>query len=340
MPRPTSLATTGADLTELLTLKSLRTLAAVMHTESLTRAAVELGLAQSAVSRQVAELERALGGALFHRTGRGVQATELAGKLLPRVQSLLSQADELTQTGRELSGTPSGLVTLGLVPGVASFLAAALYGAVSKQYPQVRLRVLEGYSGDMETALSQGRIDLAVLNRYRAKGSNSYRRLFESQVCVVGRHQLLQRALAPKRKADGQVRAPATPPLPPACNMQALAALPLVLPVPPNAIRNLLDEVSHRHDLKLNLVLEGSSSVIIKSMLMQHDCASVLPRHAVAEELRAGTLAAVPLSERVFRQHVVLATSAQRPFTLASKAVAGLIPEVIAAALASTTGRP
>jgi DNA-binding transcriptional LysR family regulator len=338
MTRSTSTTASAADVADLLTLKSLRTVAAVAQTHSLTRAAVELGLAQSAVSRQVAELERAFGGALFHRTGRGVQPTELAGQVLPRVMSLLSQADELAQTSRDLSGTPSGLVTLGLVPGVAGFLAAALYGAVSNQYPQVRLRVLEGYSGDMETALSQGKIDLAVLNRYRAKGSNSYRRLFESQLCIVGRRQLLQRALAPKLKGSGNAPAlPAKLQLPPDSNLQALAGLPLVLPVPPNAIRNLLDELSHRHGLKLHLVLEGSSSVIIKSMLTQHDCASVLPRHAVADELQAGTLAAVPLSERIFRQHVVLATSAQRPFTLASKAVAGLIPAVVTAALARAT---
>ncbi len=329
------MTTSADDVADLLTLKSLRTLAAVARSGSLTRAAAELGLAQSAVSRQVAELERALGGALFHRTGRGVQPTEFAGQVLPRVQGLLAQADELAYTSREQARTPSGLVTLGLVPGVASFLAAALYGVLKKQYPQIRLRVLEGYSGDMETALTQGRIDLAVLNRYRAKGSNSYQRLFESQLCVVGRRQLLQRALAPKLKGGGNgATSAAKPSLPPSSNLQGLARLPLALPIPPNAIRNLLDELAHRHGLELNLVLEGNSSVIIKSMLTQHDCASVLPRHAVADELRAGTLAAVPLSERVFRQHVVLATSSQRPFTLASKAVAGLIPNVVTTMLA------
>ena len=322
MTQPSS---TG-DIADLLTLRALRTLAAVAQAGSLTRAAVALGLAQSAVSRQVSELERAFGGALFHRTGRGVQPTELARQILPRVEGLLAQAEALAQAGRELSGAPSGLVTLGLVPGVSGFLAAALYGAVRQQYPQVRLRVIEGYSGDMETALTQGRIDLAVLNRYRAKGSNSYRRLFESPVCIVGRRAFLQRALLPKK---GGTKAP----LPPQTTLHSLSGLPLVLPVPPNAIRNLLDEVAHRHRLTLNLILEGSSSVIVKSMLARHDCASVLPRHAVADELRAGTLAAVPLAERVFRQHVLLATSPQRPFTLASKALAGLIPGVVAAAL-------
>lgn len=308
---------------ELLTLKSLRTLAAAAKSGSLTRAAVERGLAQSAVSRQIAELERALGGALFHRTGRGVKPTALAEQVLPRVEALLSGTDELVHLGKELTGVPSGLVTLGLVPGVAGFMAAALYGEVAQRYPEIRLRVIEGYSGDMEVALSQGRIDMAILNRYRARGSNSYRKLADTQVCVVGRRRLLQRALAPGGSD-----------LPPGIALPALEHLPLVLPVPPNAIRNLLDEQTRRLGLRLHVILEGSSSVILKSMLAQHDCATLLPPHAVAAELGNGSLAAVPLAERVFRQHVVLATSSQRPFTLAGKAVAGLVSQVTGALMA------
>ena len=315
--------THSTEALELLTLKSLRTLAAAAQGGSLTRAAVERGLAQSAVSRQIAELERALGGALFHRTGRGVKPTALAEQVLPRVEALLSEANALLHLGKELTGVPSGMVTLGLVPGVAGFMAAALYGEVASRYPEIRLRVVEGYSGDMEVALSQGRIDMAILNRYRARGSNSYRKLANAQVCVVGRRQVLQRALVQERTA-----------LPASIALPALERLPLVLPVPPNAIRNLLDEQTHRLGLRLHVILEGSSSVILKSMLAQHDCATLLPRHAIAAELASGSLAAVPLAEQVFRQHVVLATSSQRPFTLAGKAVAGLVTEVAGALVA------
>ena len=107
--------THATEALELLTLKSLRTLAAAIQGGSLTRAAVERGLAQSAVSRQIAELERALGGALFYRTGRGVKPTALAEQMLPRVSALLSEAEALVRLGKELTGVPSGLVTLGLV---------------------------------------------------------------------------------------------------------------------------------------------------------------------------------------------------------------------------------
>ena len=305
---------------DLLTLKALRTLAAVAHVGSLTRTSVQLGLAQSAISRHVGELERALGGALFHRTGRGVEPTELAKELLPRVETLLGEADALALAARERAGMPAGLVTLGLVPGVAGRLTTALHGALVKQHPAIRLRVVEGYSGDMETALTQGRIDMAVLNRYRAMGSNSYRRLFDAQLCVVGRRDLLLRALAAPGQGNSGKRS-----LPESASVQALARLPLVLPVPPNASRNLIDELAQRHGVRLNLLLEGGSSVIIKAMLRDHACATVMPRHAIAEELKRGELHAVPLAESAFRQHVVLATSSQRPFTLASRAVATLI---------------
>jgi LysR family transcriptional regulator, nitrogen assimilation regulatory protein len=328
MPRYDSATSINASqAAEGLTLKSLRTLAAVDTAGSLTRAAIELGLAQSAVSRHLSELERALGGALFHRTGRGVQRTELAAQLLPRVAGLLAQADALALASRELRGTPAGLVTLGLVPGVAGPLASALHGVLARQCPEVRLRVIEGYSGDMETALTQGRIDLAVLNRYRNKGANTYRRLFDAQLCVVGRRPVLMQALSGAGSSSGGRT------LPVGTTLQAVARLPLVLPVPPNAIRNLLDEVAQRQGQTLNILLEGGSSVIIKRMLRDHACASVLPAHAVADELASGALHAVPLQERAFRQHVMLATSSQRPFTLASKAVAKVIADIALKAL-------
>jgi LysR family nitrogen assimilation transcriptional regulator len=320
---------TPADPVELLTLKSLRTLVAVAHAGSLTGASAALGLAQSAVSRQVSELERALGGALFHRTGRGVAATDLALDLLPRVERLIQQAQDLVQRSRDMASTPAGLVTLGLVPGVAGPLSSALFGELAKRYPLIRLRVLEGYSGDMEVALSQGRIDLAVLNRYRAKGSNSYRRLFDAPLCLVGRRAVLLRLLV---NGDVDTDGPAAE-LPIKATAAVLGRTGLVLPVPPNAIRNLLDEVALAQGLKLSLVMEGSSSVVIKRMVLDHDCVTVLPFHAVRQEVSDGELCAVPLSERVFRQHVVLATSSQRPFTQASKAVAAVLTHLAAQVL-------
>lgn len=302
-----------------LNLHALRTVAAVARSGSLSRAAATLGMAQSAASRHLAEVEASLGGALFHRTGRGVSPTELAAEALPRLLALLDEADALTQAMRERAGAPGGPVTLGLVPSLSGRLASALWAELSRLQPSLQLRVREGYSGDLETALAEGRVDLAVLNRYRALGPNRYRALFDTPMCVVGRPLVLAQALG---AADRK-----TPP--PSARLAALASLPLVLPVPPNAVRSLLDEESQRLGVRLQVMLAAGSSVIIKRLLQDHVCASLLPRHAVADELASGALAAVPLAERALQQHVVLATSSQRPFTLAAKLVAGLIPGLV-----------
>ena len=302
-----------------LNLKALRTVAAVARSGSLSRAATALGIAQSAASRHLAEVEAVLGGALFHRTGRGVAPTELAADAMPRLLALLGDADALTQSLRERAGAPVGPVTLGLVPSLSGHLASALWSRIARLQPRLQLNVREGYSGDLETALAEGRVDLAVLNRYRARGPNRYRTLFETPLCVIGRPQMLARGL--------QMPQGAAPPR--STRLAAIEALPLVLPASPNALRNLLDEVAQRRGLRLRVMFSANSSVVIKQLLQDHDCASLLPRHAVADEVAAGKLAAVPLAERALQQHVVLAASSQQPFTLAAKLVAGLIPDLV-----------
>ena len=302
-----------------INLRALRTVAEVARGGSVSRAAATLGIAQSAASRHLAEVEAALGAPLFHRTGRGVTPTDLALEALPRLQALLADAQALTQQLRERSGAPGGLVTLGLAPSLAAPLASALWAQLAQQHPHVQLRVREAYSGDLETLLAEGGVDLAVLNRYRARGPNRYRALFDTPLCVVGRAAVLARALGGSR----------TLALPAGVRLAALGPLPLVLPVPPNALRSLLEEESRRISLQPQVVMEADSSAVIKRMLLDRDCASLLPRHAVADEVDRGLLAAVPLLDRALRQHVVLATSSRRPFTLAAKAVAGLIPALV-----------
>lgn len=304
-----------------LNLNAVRTVSHIARTGSLSRAAVALGLAQSAASRHLAQVEASLGGALFHRTGRGVSPTPLGQQALPGLQGLLDQADALTTSARDQVGAPSGVVTLGLVPSLAGPLASALHAQLQALHPRIHLRVRDGYSGEMEAALKDGAVDLAVVNRYRSQGPNRYRSLCETRLCIVGRPAVLRRLAA----AAG----PAGKTLPRSAPLKLLGGTPLVMPTRPNALYSVLDAVAARAGMTLNIQLEAGSSTIVKRMLAEHDFATVLPQHAVVDELADGRLAAVPLAERSLRQHIVLATSPQRPFTLAAKVVAGLIPALV-----------
>jgi DNA-binding transcriptional LysR family regulator len=311
---------------ELSDLGPLRTLAATAVVGGLTRSAIELGLAQSAASRHIRAMEVLFGGPLFHRTGRGMEPTDLLREVLPRVNALLAMAEGLASSSRALAGVPRGAVTLGLVGGVSRLVAPAIFAAVSERLPEIRLRFREGYSGEMEEALAQGRIDIAILNRYRRRGTTGYRKLFEAQLCAVGRPSLLQNLLAPLAgKASRSVRR-----LPEVLPARALVGLPLILPFAPNAMRSILEEHARRNRTHVNVAVECDSLAVMRTMLLEQSCIGVLPTHSVRAEIDEGKLAAIPLAESAFRQSVVLATSTQRPFTLAAKSVIDLIPVTMA----------
>ncbi len=229
---------------------------------------------------------------------------------------LLAGARQLVESARAQAGNISGMVTVGLVPAVAPLMSSRLFAAVQARMPAVRLRIVEGYSGDIEARLTQGSVDLAVVNRYRAEGRNSYRRLLETPLMLVGRRD----AIRAQRRAAG-TDASSIP-------LRQIGGLPLVLPVPPNAIRNLLEDMAGTQDITLNVCMEASSSVVIKRMVTDHAAFTVLPYHAITAELESGVFDAVPLTERALRQTVVLATSSQRPFTAAARQVAQMIPGI------------
>ncbi len=299
-----------------LTLKALATFIAVAHARSVSGAAAQLGLAQSAISRQIGMLEKTFGGALFYRTGRGVRPTALAEQVLGDAGPLLAGARQLVESARAQAGNVAGVLTVGLVPAVAPLMSSRLFAAVQTRMPAVRLRIVEGYSGEIEARLTQGSIDLAVVNRYRAEGRNSYRRLLETPLMLVGRRD----AMRAHWRAAGAV--------PASIQLRQVGGLPLVLPVPPNAIRSLLEEMAATQEVALHVCMEATSSVVIKRMVTDHAAFTVLPYHAISAELESGVFDAVPLADRALRQTVVLATSSQRPFTAAARRVAQMIPGI------------
>src|SRR5690625_5084803 len=91
-----------------LDLKSLYYFVRSAETGSFSQAALSCGVAQSALSRHIAHLEKLTEGPLFFRTGRGVKLTELGQKLLPKAINLLRETEtfinEATNNKNEIKG--------------------------------------------------------------------------------------------------------------------------------------------------------------------------------------------------------------------------------------------
>lgn len=86
-------------------LQTLRAMAAVARTRSFTKAGEELGLTQTAISHQIAQLEAWLGTPLFVRSRKGVELTVLADKAIPDIVAALSALEAVLE--RAASGANS-----------------------------------------------------------------------------------------------------------------------------------------------------------------------------------------------------------------------------------------
>lgn len=299
-----------------LLLDDLRHFALAVEHGSLTAAATAAGVAQSALSRQLSRLENTLGGRLLHRTGRGVLLTEMGRQLLPRAQALLADAGSLMEEASGNLRLPAGVVNVGLLPSMVRPITGRLFERVRREFPDIRLRVFEAYSGQIEVMLSEGEIDVGTFNRYRPLRRERQDAVLISPLCLVA---------APGGPHSGKS----------SVRFAALSGLPLVMPLQPNSLRALFEEVAGRRRLPMNVVLEVSSATAMKDALMNSGLYATLPAHAVQEELSRGLLEVIPITHPGIRQTTFIDVTKRRPASAAVREVARLLA-VLAREIGST----
>ncbi|SEF23800.1 DNA-binding transcriptional regulator, LysR family [Amycolatopsis pretoriensis] len=143
-------------------LTALRVFREVAERGTLTAAAAALGYTQSAVSRQIASLERAAGAPLLERRHDGVRLTS-AGQIV--VRRAAGVIDALDATARELAGLPGeqGTVRLGWFPTAGADLLPRALAALRRTYPAITVLSREGGTPALVRALRAGTLDLALV---------------------------------------------------------------------------------------------------------------------------------------------------------------------------------
>src|SRR3954451_18379421 len=107
-------------------LGSLRAFVRITEAGSFSAVAREVNASQSAVTRQIAQLEQHFGVRLFHRTTRRLSLTDDGQSLLTHARHLIESADEMEAALGRQSGEPRGLVRLGTTVSAGLFLATRL----------------------------------------------------------------------------------------------------------------------------------------------------------------------------------------------------------------------
>ncbi|QFU89052.1 LysR family transcriptional regulator [Amycolatopsis sp. YIM 10] len=136
---------------------------AVAETRHFTQAAERMRVAQPSLSQQVKALERDVGATLFHRIRGNVTLTEAGETLLPFARRILAETETAYRAVRELDELGRGRVRFGATPSLCTGVLPRLLATFRGKYPGIELVLQEGGSRDLQAALSEGTLDLAMI---------------------------------------------------------------------------------------------------------------------------------------------------------------------------------
>ena len=247
---------------------------------SLTEAAAELGVSQPALSKSIRALEAQLGVPLIERGRFGVVATAFGEALRYHGQVVEAEFRHALGEIEALKGAQRGHVILGCGPTEATRLLPMALNRVQQGRPELRVTVLYGLNESLMPAVKQGDVDFALSS---VPGRNQdadllHETLFTESAVVVARadHPLARlRQISPAQ----------------------LAQQLWVLPRQRELERQAFDDYFRGHGINPPTAwVETTSTVLMKSMVMQSDALTFIPRELFHWEERARQLRALPVS--------------------------------------------
>jgi LysR family nitrogen assimilation transcriptional regulator len=256
----------------MLTLRQLTYFAKVVETRNITRAAEQLHVAQPALGTQLRQLEAHLGVPLLHRHSRGVDATPAGQLLYQRTQDMLALLERTESDVRQLHGTGSRPLTLGLTASLVHLIGADLMAWAATASPGQALKLREEPSFLLVDALERQEIDLALAYCAPMRPGLTVDPLLVEEIPLVMR-------------ADGA---------PPGDTVSLEHALTFELAMggERDVGRRLLADAAAAHGLHCRVAYETQSIAGIRDLLLRGWAASVIPYGSVARELDTGELVA------------------------------------------------
>lgn len=240
----------------------LRYFLRVVETGSFSQAGAQLSLSQSAISRQVAQLEEEFGQKLLVRTGRGVALTEAGDTLLAYARQMLDLADRAGKELTELKHNPKGQVTIGLPPRFANEYGPLIVEQFRERYPRAMITITEGLSHYLRELLMTNRIDLAIMFDPMPSPQLTYE-IMSTETLIL---------LAPPSFAR----------IPPSIDVPALADIPLALFSGPNTMKQILADAAKKHQIQLNIIAEVDSVRSVMALIERGVACSILPETALS----------------------------------------------------------
>lgn len=256
-------------------IRQLVTFQTVARLGSVSLAADELHLSQSAVSIQIATLEASAGAPLVARTGRGVKLTEAGELLMTYTERVLGLWNETSDEMATFIGAFSGSLRVGAVTTAEYWLPRLLVTFVNEN-ARIKIKLHVGNRAEIVRSLTAQEIDIAVMGHPPA--------------------ELNVTAASFARNPTGFMASPGDPLMnDPDLTMATLAKSPLLVRERGSGTRTTVERLFREAGLRLRVRSELSSNESIKQMCAAGFGPAYLSLHTCVLEMNAGLIGLLPL---------------------------------------------
>jgi len=295
-------------------LRQFRYYLSIVDSGSLSRAAQHLYVAQSALSKQIAELESELGVKLLTRSRTGVAMTEAGKVFYEYAQGITKQILDAQAAVHLSAESVTGSVVVALPQSTTTMLALPLLRAATLRYPNIAFHLNEELTGNMTDQLLRGRVDIALFTDAMPKEDIAFTPLIEEEfVWLHAAHD----ELAP---APGHV------------SIAQAVERPMVMSGKAHAhcMRDVVDAVLEAAGQPIRrLAAEVNSVQIVKSAVEAGLGPTIMPLGLAQREVQEGRLVAHRIASDAMFRRLGLCVSLHLPATNAKRAICALIADVV-----------
>ena len=177
----------------------LKVFHAAAEAGSFTHAGEQLGLSQSAVSRQVSALEQELSVPLFHRHARGLILTEQGDLLYRTAHEVFMKLEAARTKLTDSREKPNGELRVNTTQGIGVHWLTPRLGEFCDLYPDIRINLI---TGDEELDLAMREADVAIRLRQPVQPDLIQRKLFSMHFHAYASPEYLKRSGTPRSPQD------------------------------------------------------------------------------------------------------------------------------------------
>lgn len=254
---------------------------------SFTKAAAELGYAQSTITTHIQQLEQEVGTPLFEHIGRRqISLTAYGSQMIPYVHEILRLQEQIQSLGQTDSALVYGTLRIGIVESIMYSSLLANLKEYCHRFPNVNVQIFSGITVTLVEMLRSGEVDLIF--------AMSEQPVIPGCICAGGASTRAVFFAAPDHPLAGRQD----------LTLREVICEPLILTRENTFLRRSLEQTVQMRGMELQPFIETASNSLILSLVRQGMGISFLPEYLIRSPFFAGKTAILPLTDFELPFHI------------------------------------